>query len=310
MWSKQLNKVPLRALPAVLHDELATRGHSGIMAQAREWFFGKQDAKPRKLYALIDKARLPESDRQNIASKLKSFTVLPLLDEPKYAHLKEHCAMLVSHPSGSAGSLLHEFGLYNSNIISAWIVSKLEAQELAFHLRLAAFAYGSDNTRYVLRWYDPLTTPVLFRLGDSVWTKWFLSVVAAWWYPVDDHKGEAWNRVKGGELAISHPPEKPLMISEELWDALSNDPLPYRILSVAEENIPSAFKSGCYGVRLAKVEGMLDTAKQQGLSNQGDLMTYVLSLLAVPTLTQEKRWQTAMQQAASGQTPLKSYFVT
>jgi hypothetical protein len=84
--------------------------------------------------------------------------------------------------------------------------------------------------------------------------------------------------------------------------------MPYHLLNVAEENFPHAFKESCYGVRLAKIEEMLDAGKQVGLRKKDDLTTYVLSLLEEPTRMQEERWRLAVRQAVSGQQPLTAYF--
>ena len=305
---RQLTRVPPLSLRDALQGDLAQRGDDGILARMRGWLDGGQDAVPCKLYTLIEMGRLSKDARPRVVSNLKTFNALPLLDAPDYQQLKEHGAMLVSHRSGSTKALLDTFGGCNSDIISAWVVSKLEPEPLAAHLRQAMFAYRPDKSRYLFRWYSPTTTPVLFRLGEPAWVKWFFAPVFAWWYPVDMPTGETWSRIEGGGSSVSQSPGKPLVFSEELWEALVNDPFPYRILSYAEKQIPSAFESGCYGVRLAKIEEMLNTAKQHGLKGEADLTTYVLSLLEEPARAQETRWLKAVQQAVAGYAPMTQYF--
>jgi hypothetical protein len=99
----------------------------------------------------------------------------------------------------------------------------------------------------------------------------------------------------------------PLIINDELWEALSASPLPYQILEVADKTLPDAFKSGCYGVRVAKIEDMLDEARGRGLKDSRDLTVYVLSLLKQPSLTRDRHWQEAVKMAAAGKMPLLGF---
>jgi hypothetical protein len=100
----------------------------------------------------------------------------------------------------------------------------------------------------------------------------------------------------------------PLIINDELWEALSASPLPYQILEVADKTLPDAFKSGCYGVRVAKIEDMLDEARGRGLKETEDLTVYVLSLLNKPSLSRDRHWRAAVKLAADGQAPLTAYY--
>jgi len=309
MWLKQLHNVPPGSLSQALQADLSPLGNSGVLARVREWIDGKQVSYAGKLYAIIDMARLPEKTRSTVVSNLQTFKAHPLLDDPRYEQLKKHGAMLISHPKGDAKALLGAFGECDSNTVSAWLVSKLEAEPLALHLRHAAFASRPDGSRYLLRWYDPLITPVLFRLGDSAWVKWFLTPVTAWWYPVDSPQKETWSRVKGGDNASAQPPVD-LVFSEELWDALVSDPLPYRILECANKDHSSFFTSDCYGVRLAQIEGLLESGRSKGLKAKDDLFLYVLGLLEKPARTEELGWQAALRSAVAGKVPLETYFTT
>jgi hypothetical protein len=216
--------------------------------------------------------------------------------------------MLVSHPDDEADALLDVFGHCDSNTVSAWIVSKMDAASLASHLCHAAFCYAPDKVRYLLRWYDPLTMSTLLRLADREWVKWFLAPMNSFWYPVDTPQKETWSRVEGGGDFEAATSPVSLHCGEELWEAFVNDPLPYHLLNTIEESNPSVFKESCYGVRLAKIEEMLAAGKQQGLRSKDDLAVYVWSLLEDPSRAQENRWQMAVKQAAKGQRSLSAYF--
>ena len=306
MWAGQIHNIPSASLVGYLREDAAGK-RGGLLARVLDWMQG-EDMQACHLYALIEAGRLPKEERPQIMDRLRAYGALSLIHEDShYEQLKERGPMLVVCPEGNA-ALLSAFGHCNSNIVSGWILSKLEAQPLAAHLRHAMRARGPDKKGYLMRWYDPLIAPVLLRLGDPVWIQWLLGPITGWWYPVDTPRQETWSRVAGRNEAAAPVPVPPLAVSEELWDALVSDSLPYQVLSVAGETLPAAFESDCYGVRLARIEDILGTARQQGLKEQEDLMVYVLSLLEAPSRSQEERWQTAIRQTAAGQAPLRAYY--
>ena len=305
MWAGQIHNIPSASLVGYLREDAAGK-RGGLLARVLDWMQGEGEA--CYLYALIEAGRLPEENYLEIMDRLEAYQALSLIHEDsRYVRLKEHGPMLVAHPEGNA-ALLGAFGHCNSNIVSGWILSKLEAQPLAAHLRHAMRARGPDKKGLLMRWYDPLIAPVLLRLGDPAWLQWLLGPITGWWYPVDTPRQETWSRVAGGNEAATPVPVPPLAVSAELWEALVSDPLPYQILNIVGESLPEAFESDCYGVRLTKIEDMLSMARQQGLQEQEDLTVYVLSLLEVPARSTEDRWQTAIRQAATGQAPLTAYY--
>jgi hypothetical protein len=299
-----LNNIPPSALRETLWGSLT--GGGGIAARiAGRLRKGQNAAPPRRLHMVAEMGRVPQAIRPSLEADLRHFTVSYLLAEPKYARLARHGAALVSH--SDAAMLLNTFGRHDSGVVSAWVVSHLPAGPLAEHLSHAAFAQGPDKKSYLSRWYDPLITPVLCRLGDPAWVKWLFSPIVAWWYPADSPSGEAWRQIKGRGKHQA-PPPVPLVCGEELWEALVSDPLPYQILEVAEAEMPRAFKSGCAGVRVAVIEEILKAARKEGLRSGADLKIYALALIDNPARGREKRWQKAVRQAAAGQAPLSAYF--
>jgi hypothetical protein len=264
-------------------------------------------ALPPCLYALIDMGRLPEPLRQDVTEKLNAFGNIPLLTDPRYSDLKAYSAFLVHEMDRRADTLLEIWGGYSSDIVSAWIVSRLDENRLAAHLRRANFAVDVNKAHYLLRWYDPLITPVLYRLADTKWVLDFFGPIIGWWYPIATPQEETWKRIEGDDDPMATQ-MTPLLLTEELWDALESDPLPYRLLSFVEKADTPVFAGDCYGVRLAKIEAMLNEAKQQGLHSQDDLTVYVLSLLETPARSNDPNWQAAIQMAAAGKAALKAYF--
>jgi hypothetical protein len=289
---EQIRNVNLKDLVGLLRNDMKPQPENSVTA-----------GHP---YALIDMGRLSDDLRKDVAKKLEGFQYIPLLNDPRYEQLKWHGALLV-YSSKSDDALLDEWGNCNGDIISAWIVSKLHEQVLTGHLRNATFAFDEDEARYLLRYYDPLITPVLHRLADETWVQWFFSPIVAWWYPVATPTEETWSRIAGGRRSnISRA--VPLVLTEELWDALQSDPFPHRLLNFVEHKFPSFFDDDCYGVRLAKIEGLLEMGKNKGLKSPNDLNAYVLALLEDPKRAEEPRWQIALQNAVLGKAPLKTYF--
>jgi len=287
--------VSLEELPGLLWGELQDR-------------HGKAFRVPH-LYALVDMGRIQGELRKEVADKLENFGYMHLLDDPKYAQLKWHSAQLVSGLKSDDAALLQEWGGCDGRIVSAWIVSKMSMPDLARHLRRAAFAYDKNNARYVLCYYDPLVTPILHRLADRDWVNWLFMPMDSWWYPVSTPMGETWSRIEGGGGSIPFQPEKPLVYSDELWEALVSDAFPYQILDSVEKEHPTFFQGiDCYGVRLAKVEALLEAGRSQGLDVRDDLFAYVLGLLDEPARAGEPRWQAAVQEATAGGALLRTYF--
>ncbi|MCL2876778.1 MAG: hypothetical protein FWF12_10965, partial [Betaproteobacteria bacterium] len=167
------------------------------------------------------------------------------------------------------------------------------------------FAWDMDKSRYLMRYYDPLITPVLHRLADKQWKTWFFGPVIAWWYPVASPTEETWSRIEGYGEAVPHDPVQ-LILTEELWDALSSDPFPFRLLNLMEQKFPSRFSSDCYGVRLAKVEDVLASGRKYGLKTSDDLTIYALALLEEPGRANDPRWQAAVRMAAMSDESLKT----
>jgi hypothetical protein len=275
---ESVHNIDRETLNALLRRETQPRIKDGTPAQ--------------RPYALIDLGRLSETAYLEVSRKLVAFAVRPLLNVngPRYEPLKKYGVILVSSPGRDTAPLLKAWGACDSDTISAWIVSELDAMSLAGHLRQTAFAYGEDKTRYFLRYYDPLVTPVLHRLADPAWARWFFSPMTAWWYPVATPQEERWSRIEGGPRGAV-PDSVPLVLTEELWEALVRDPLPYRLVNAISEQNPAVFDEKCYGVRVARVESLLAEAKKHGLSEAGDLTAYVTAFLKHPERRGSPHWQ-------------------
>ena len=301
----RLSQIPPASLGRCLREDYEG-GNGGALSRFINWIQSDGDG-TRNLYVLIEAGRLPEAIRAEMTQHLHFYGALSLFGKPEYEHIRDYGPFLVAHPGGNS-VLLNTFARYNSDVVSAWIVSKLKIEPLVAHLRQVMHARGPDRrTPQLVRWYDPLTVSTLIQLADPAWSNWFLSPITSLWYPVDTPQKETWSRISGRDEATAPAPMK-LVLNEELWEAMVNDPLPYHILDIAVERFPSAFESDCYGVRLAKIEEMLKAAREQGLERQDDLVIYVLTLLNTPARAWDADWQAALQRAAAGEAPLRAYF--
>jgi hypothetical protein len=263
----------------------------------------------RHLAAIIEMGRLSEEEREKVQCKLKRFQQHALLVIPDFPEFTPTGAVLVSclpRDPLQHFQLLEDFCAGSLDTISAWIASTLPPQRMAEHLTQSTFAWDTQKRRYLLRYYASPVTPVLYRIAPVEWIRWFFGPMIAWWYAEATPEGECWSRLKGGAWLAEREPV-PLVLTEELWEALERDPLPYRLVNFVEEKYPALLKDDCYGVRVTKIEAMLQEARAQGLEKQKDLTIYVLMLLEEPERASDPRWHTALQMAAAGISPLERY---
>lgn len=259
---------------------------------------------PRHLMALIDMAALPAQTRTKLTSQFGD-RLHPLLQDPAFAVLQPLGAMLLAALTADFrghDSLLNRLHSYDSSVVSAWITSTLPPAALAQHFAQATFATGLAGERYLLRYYDPRVMPILHRQAAEAWRQWFFAPVVSWWCPRATTEQEQWHRLPG--LALDRPPRTvpPLILHEPLERALGNDPLSHQLVQSLSQQTPSLFNSDCHGVRVAQVEALLKTARAGGLTDQENLADYVLLGLqhSLARLANDRRWQAAVQQAASG----------
>jgi len=265
-------------------------------------------SQPRHLSALIDMALVPEDQRQAIAAHFAA-NVHPLLRDPELAALQPLGAMLVSAAGSGPGqydAVLSRVGTRCESFVQAWIASVLPAEQLALHLSEATYALGASQERYLLRYYDPLVTPVLYVHADRAWVSWFFGPVLSWWFADATQQTSRWRRIRGGGRGVGAIAPQALHLNDALWQALESDPLPHRLLRTLEAQAPHVFESHCGGIRLAQVEAQLNDARQVGLTRHEDLTTYVLVGMthSWSQKTADARWQAALDRAVAGGEPL------
>lgn len=261
----------------------------------------------RYLMVLIDMAGLSDAQRGRIRNDMAG-RMHSLLLHPDFLALRPLGAMLVGSDDSSPKSrdaLLSIAGAYDTDIVQAWITSVLSPADLATHLSQACFALGKDGERYLLRYYDSLITPVLYRTADAAWVASVFAPVISWWFAGANIQHPQWHRIPGSANARCRP-ASPLVLTEALWNALAGDPLPHRLLDEFEQVSPDVFSTQCRGVRLAQIRSHLASANQIGLNRHDDLVAYVFTALSRPaaSLQADRAWQHALQQAVAGEAPL------
>ena len=275
-----------------------------------------------QLCALVDMAMISDGQGQELRERF-SGRLHPLITEPGLEALTPLSATLIEAPASDwegQHRLVEQLSSYNSDIISVWITSTLSTPDLAAHLRQATFTYEEvtlppdwsnyaqerkGEQRYLLRYYDPLITPVLYGDAPDNWQQWFFAPILSWWFAQANSKGEQWYQI-AGRAKTQIPPAPRLMLTDELMQALAKDPIPYRILNALEEDGQTRFSHDCRGVRLARVKEMLATAYQQGFSNYEHLRDFVQLGHQTPVnrIITHPNWAQVKRQVLGGGQPL------
>jgi hypothetical protein len=287
---------------------------TSLYASLRQNLAGYTDT--RTLVALIELGKLDDALRQRfLDGHSPRSRVVPLIQKKDYAEIAPYGPALHFHQDG-ATALLDEIGIYDSDTVSAWIVSVLPPDELARHLGHFLFAWPkkNHNLEYIVRYYMPATLPTLHKLAAKHWIRGLFEPVFNWWYPVISTTSAYWTYIEGEGKApnpILVDATRHLPLTEEIWEALESDPLPYKITNILQEQNPKLFKADCYGVRVAQVEELLAQAREQGLRDESDCLTYIWFIMAQPGIAQYPRWNDAVARAARGEAALSQiYYAT
>ncbi len=255
------------------------------------------------LVAVSDMAELDDELRSAVRTRFAGNTY-PLLQDPAWHALRPYSPLLLAADTADYRGHHSLGGAFDSglrNALHGWIVSTVSPERLVEHLAQATIAYGPDGENYLLRYYDPWVLPVLYRQAPRNWWREFMAPIASWWVPRADTQVQRWGRIPG--LAATHAnPLSPLMIDEMLWQALTGDPLPHRLLQAVEARTPELLDNPCRGIRLARIEALLVHAREAGLSRHDDFYDYVFLALAQGPERREgdRCWQLAVRAAATG----------
>jgi hypothetical protein len=269
---------------------------------------------PCTLVALIELGKLDDALRQRfLDGHSPRSRVVPMIQKAEFAEIAPYGPVLHFHQDGPQ-ALLDEMGGYDSDTVSAWIVSVLPPEELAKHLGHFLFAWPqkNHNLEYIVRYYEPATLPTLHKLAAKHWVRGLFEPVFNWWYPVVTATGAYWTYIEGEGKApnpILVDATRHLPLTEEIWEALESDVLPYKITNVLQEQMPGLFKADCYGVRVAQVEEQIVAGREKGLRDDNDLLMYVWHLLEQPNIHTDPRWNEAVARAARSEAALITWVI-
>lgn len=266
------------------------------------------------LVAVCDMAELSDALRSTVRERYAGRS-LPLLRNPAWHALLPYSPLLLTAESADQRGHYRLACGFNGdlrNALHGWIVSSVTPERLAEHLARAAVAYGPDGSAHLLRYYDPLILPVLYRRAPPLWWREFVMPVASWWVPRGDTKVQRWGRIPGLGASLANP-LSPLMIEQPLWQALTGDQLPHRLLQTVEADAPDLLDSTCRGVNLACIESLVDSARKAGLTQHNDLHDYVFLALASggeKAIGADRSWSMALEAAVAGKGRLGDLYLT
>lgn len=266
------------------------------------------------LIAVCDMAKLDNALRCRVREQYAEKTI-PLLRNPDWHALLPYGPLLLTADSADEKGhyrLICSFSGDLRDAVHGWIVSSVAPEHLAEHLARAAVAYGPEGSAHLLRYYDPLILPVLYRRAPPLWWREFITPVASWWVPRGDTQIQRWGRIPGP--GTTHPNLlSPLMIDQTLWQSLTGDSLPHRLLQTVEADAPDLLDSTCRGVRLACIESLVASARQAGLARHDDLHDYVFLALASggeKALGGDRGWSMALEAAVAGKGRLGDLYLS
>lgn len=256
-----------------------------------------------RLLAVSDMAELDDELRSAVHERFAG-NIYPLLRDPAWHALRPYSPLLLATDAADRQRHYKFAGALSTrlrNALHGWIVSTVPPERLVEHLAHATIAHGPDGATYLLRYYDPWVLPVLYQRAPPNWWREFIAPISSWWVPRADMRVQRWGRIPGLAAAHANPPS-PLMIDEALWQALMGDPLPHRLLQAVEARTPELLDNPCRGVRLARIEALLASARKAGLSEHDDLHDYVFIALAQSQdrLKADHCWQHAIRVAVAG----------
>lgn len=263
-----------------------------------------------RLSAIIEMANLTPAGRDMILQHFSTHR-WPLLQQPRFANLQAAGPWLfAARPDGDV-SAQHDFqwaiNQCAENAVCGWIISALAPEQLAKHLSQAAVASGPDGHSYLLRFYTPTVLKVLNSRRDLPGVRQWFAPIDRWWFPepTRNPKERLWRPVQGAD----HPeplPVPPLHLDHSSWAALAGDPLSYRLAALlSKEKTTPIFDRACPGTRIGLIDLYLCQAREQGLMQDEDLITYVLMLARNgDSLAETSAWQQALSATREQQTAL------
>jgi hypothetical protein len=268
-----------------------------------------------RLSAIIEMARLSPATRDKLMEHYAD-QFWPLLQQEQFANLRDIGPWLFGARPGSGVSAQYEFlwGIRESagTAVCGWIISAMAPVQLVQHLSHANVVTGPDGHPYLLRYHTSLALQVLSVRQELPGIVDLLAPIKYWWIPLAHPKNQRaylqsqrWYQIAGYDRpeATQRPT---LTLDEACWEALAGDPLSHRIAELLKHEKPTPdFPESCHGTRLGLIQYYLDAAREQGLSREDDLITYVLMMAHNgEQMNLTPAWQQALAAARDQRTSL------
>lgn len=257
-----------------------------------------------RLTALVELSTVSAGE-DNFLWKTYSKHIYPLLLQPELANLRETGPHLFS--ANPQASLNDHYQFHNGlsraigGSITAWIISKMPAPELAKHLSKACTVLAPNGDDYLLRFHTPtaLCTLHTHRYLPSI-SDW-LRPLHSLWLPFEDQ----WSVLPGGNGAAAET-SAPFMLNEACWTELKGEPLMF-LLADALERTLSDYPARRFsrGIRIQEVCRLKCEAESSGLNSLNDIVDYItLTFLRASDLSRSAAWKDAMADAREHKAPL------
>lgn len=229
----------------------------------------------------------------------------PLLLQPEFANLRDTGPHLFSvKPDASPN---YQYGFHNAlskvigNSITCWIISKIQAPELAEHLSQACTLLAPDGDDYLLRFHTPkaLCTLHTHRYLPSI-SNW-LKPIHSLWLPFEDQ----WSALPGGNGEALRT-GVPFMLNEACWAELTGEPLMFRLADTLAQAMSSGPKRlGLRGEHIWEVLRLKGEAERSGLTRLNDIVDYItLTVLKGSELSRSAAWKDSLADALAHKAPL------
>lgn len=257
-----------------------------------------------RLSAIVEMANLPEARRESLTDFYNG-RCWPLLRQAQFHNLRAVGPWLFGARPGSGVSAQYDFQsqLQQSahGAVRSWIISALPPEQLVHHLSQANSVIGPDGHSYLLRYHTPEALLALSARPELQGVSEWLAPIHYWWALVAHPQSLAWQQITGGNQpqAIQVPP---ITLDEACWTSLAGDPLSYRLAEMLKHE-PSLTQ--CTGSRRGLIQYYLNQAREQGLSREDDLSTFVLLMSRNgKQLAKNQGWQDALATTCAEQSPL------
>ncbi len=225
---------------------------------------------------------------------------VPLMQGKELGHLTSDGPWLVKLEGNVPAEIARLNADLGAHSIIGHVSSYLPAHELGGHLSRALVALMPDESTVLLRSYTPRVLAALYPRKDCTWHPWFFGPINDWWSGSDKSQ----QHFQGGALKAL-PDYQPIVLDQQLLDALAIDPQAIALLDEINRSVPTVLSSKCPGMRLEQIELALGKARKSGLTHPEDQLLFAtLTLLDGTSPDTSQSWPKVLDLVRTQQLPL------